>query len=135
MAIYIGTNKDIKFYKGDSGNIKIEGLPTDKNYDVYFTARDYTKDTVVIEKKVQSNKENFVIFSFSAADTDLFKLGKGAPFTIYKWGIKICDPETGMEDTLVPAVTIDESGNPVFAKPARIYVYPLYVEGELNNAQ
>lgn len=133
MTIYIGTNNDIKFYKGDSGNIKVEGIPTDKSYDIYFTARDYTKDTVVLEKMVKSEGKSFVIFSFSSADTDLFDLSKGAPYAIYKWGLKMCDPDTGLEDTLIPSVTFDESGNPIFSKPVKIYVYPLYVEGEPNN--
>ena len=39
MSIEITKNGIVKIIQGDTGYILVDGIPTDKNYDVYFAIR------------------------------------------------------------------------------------------------
>ena len=96
MALY-SVNDNIFIRRGDSGNVVVNGIPTDKNYGVYFSVVDENED-IKKEWTVQSNQAASVTFSFAASDTDDIEPGD------YYYGIKICNG--GMEDTLIPRTTI-----------------------------
>lgn len=132
MTIYVANNGDIKCYSGDSGNIEFKGIPTDKNYEVYFSVKEVKSGKPVFEIMKESNNQETVLFEISADQTEMLKVSPGASYNIFYYGLKICDPATGLEDTLIPVVRLDDKNNPIFSKPAKFVVYPLYVEGLKN---
>lgn len=118
MAIY--SAKDTIFLrKGDSGNIVINGLPTDKNYTVYLSVVD-ENEQIIKEWYKDTNKNTTVTFSLSASDTD------SIPVNDYTYGIKICN--NGQEDTLIPRTNIENGKIKQYPAPAFI-VGEKYVEG------
>ena len=122
MSIEINNEGMIALYQGDSGNITISGLDTNKNYIVYFAIQDEKQNLIGNELHVASNKSDFVVFSLTADFTDLLKVPKGKSYAIYTYGIKVCDTETKTEDTL-----IIEGSN--YGDKNLIIVYPRKVMG------
>ncbi len=126
MAIYV-KNDDIYFYQGDSGNITFKGIPTDKNYNVYFAISDInTNSRLGTELSVESNNLSEVTFTLSAEYTNALSVASEDDYSIYQYGLKIC--ANGDEYTLIPKVLTDNK-NVTFSKAPRIYVYPKYAEG------
>lgn len=97
MTLFL-SNDDIFIRRGDSGNIIISGLPTDKNYGVYFSIVN-DNEKIIKEWTVNSYNNPQVTFSLSASDTDDISEGD------YNYGIKICSGD--MEDTLIPRTKVD----------------------------
>ncbi len=122
MSIEINNEGIIVLYQGDSGNITISGLDTNKNYIVYFAIQDEKQNLIGNELHVASNKSDFVVFSLTADFTDLLIVPKGKSYAIYTYGIKVCDTETKTEDTL-----IIEGSN--YGDKNLIIVYPRKVMG------
>lgn len=129
MTIYVANTGEIKCYSGDSGNIQFKGIPTDKNYQCYFSVKEAKTNNIIFEVMRESNQQDMISFDISAEETKKLKVSNGASYNIYYYGLKICDPETKLEDTLIPMVKLDENNNPIFAKPTKFIVYPMYVEG------
>lgn len=50
----------------------------------------------------------------------------------YYWGLKICNTDGDIQNTLIPKVKVDESGEPIFSDPPKIVVRPKYVQGLYN---
>ena len=122
MSIEINNEGMIVLYQGDSGNITISGLDTNKNYVVYFAIQDAKQNLIGNELQIASNKSDFVVFSLTADFTDLLKVSRGKNYALYTYGIKVCDTETKTEDTLIV-----ENGN--YGDKNLIIVYPRKVIG------
>lgn len=121
MALNIGENGDVYIYQGDTGEIVITGLPTDKDYIVFLTIKDLKRKTIGSELSINSNYKSFVKFILSSAFTDLLVVPEDEDNAIYTYGIKLCDGQ-GREDTLFVEKT-------TFGEPNRVIVYPKKVEG------
>jgi hypothetical protein len=111
--------------QGDSGEIYIDGVETDKNYKVYFGVYDNKRKPVGREVYVYSNYASEVVISVPSTVTNMWEVPKDEEFVEYYYGIKICDEETSMEKTLVLA-------NCEFDTENILIVYPRKVEGLLN---
>lgn len=122
MAFKVDENANIFLIQGDSGTFIIDGLPTDKNYAVYFAVTDENRNTVGGELLVYSNYSSKVIFSLTGDYTDLLTVPKNEEYAVYYYGIKLCDLQNDVEDTLVLA------GNDI-SGVNMITVYPKKVEG------
>lgn len=122
MAFKIDDKGNISMIQGDSGTIVIRGLNPNKNFTVYFAVQDENRKPVGGELYVSSNNNSYVIFQLSGSYTDLLKVKKDEPCTIYYYGLKICDEDSQREDTLIVASNEIGSLN-------TITVYPKKVEG------
>lgn len=126
MAFFIDNNGNITLVQGDSGEISLNGIPTDRNYIVYFAIQNENRETVGSEIFVNSNKSASVVIALPAALTDLLEVGRGEEYTEYYYGVKICFPSDGLEDTLL-------LGNSKIGDLNTITVYPKKVEGTTND--
>lgn len=115
-------NGTITLYQGDSGEIVVSGLDTSKNYTVYLAILDEKRNPVGNELQVASNKSDFVVFTLTADFTDLFKVPKNKAYSVFSYGIKVCDTENNKEDTLI----VEDSN---YGDKNLIIVYPRKVIG------
>ena len=122
MAFQTDENGNITLIQGDSGILIVSGISTDKNYTVYFAVQDRNRKPIGSELFINSNKSSEVAFYLTGAFTDLLKVEKNESFANYYYGIKVCDADTGFEDTLVT-----ETGE--IGDLNVITVYPKKVEG------
>ena len=122
MAFSIDENGNITLIQGDSGTIIIDGLNPDKNYNVYLAIKDKKRNTVGNELSVTSNYSSRVIFYLTGDFTDLLTVPKDENYAVYFYGIKICDSNDNIEDTLI-------LGNGELGDINTISVYPKEVEG------
>lgn len=93
IEVQEGFRYNLQTFAGDSGSISISGFPTDKQTYVAYMEIHGNIDVV---KEVALNGASECEFSFTPSDTN--SLGVGA----WEYGIKICDTETGIENTVVP---------------------------------
>lgn len=115
---------DITCRQGDSGDMTLSGIPDDKEYVVYWAARD-NKNNIILElSAIPQNGE--VKFVFTPTDTQKFTVPSGLRNKIYYWAVKICCEEEGYEDTVVIGL------NKTIASLNKLIVYPKVVEGTLN---
>lgn len=121
MAFKIDENGTITCYQGDSGEINITGLPTDKNYTVYFGVRDKKRNPVGFEVPVGTDGKDLITFIIPPSLSDTWKVKSNEEYAEYHYGLKICDGE-GFEDTLSIAGS-------TFGDYSLIKVYPKKVEG------
>ena len=121
MAFEIDEFGTITCYQGDSGEINITGLPTDKNYQVYFAVRDLKRNPVGFEIWVDSEGRDLITIAVPPTLSDTWKVKSNEEFATYHYGFKICDG-TGFEDTLSIAGS-------TFGDYSEIHVYPKKVEG------
>lgn len=133
MALFRINDTDLKLYCGDTGNLRISNLPTDKNYKVYWEIIRAKTQQTVFELSVDSNNASSVLFNLDSEHSDLLTVPNlNSPETFY-WSIKICDPDTGAEDTVIPKTKIDPStGLATFSKPYKLIVLYKMVEGLTN---
>lgn len=123
MAFVVDNNTGaITCYQGDSGEITFSGIPTDKNYKLYFAVQDENRKLINEIKDVATNKNPNVTVLIPANFSDEWKVSAGDEFTTYYYGVKICDPTNGKEDTLM-------IGNSTFGDYSELIVYPKKVEG------
>lgn len=111
--------------QGDSGEVYVEGVDIDKNYKIYFGVRDDKRKPVGDEVYVYSNYASEVVIDIPANVSNSWEVPKGEEYIEYNYGIKVCDEETGAENTLVFA-------NCEFDTENKLIVYPKKVEGMLN---
>jgi len=121
MTINVDNNGTIYIHQGDSGQLIIDGLSTDKDYRVYFAVKDKNRKPVGSELVVNSNYKTSVTFILSGEFTDLFVVPADENYAIYYYAMKICCD--GEENTLA----VDGSE---FGKMNLIIVYPKMVEGD-----
>ena len=122
MAFSIDENGDITLIQGDSGNLTVSGINTDKDYTVFFAVQDASRNPVGTELSVNSMQRDSVVFVLTGDYTDLLTVGKNEEYAIYYYGIKICYSDDDFEDTLVL------SGGDIGTLNT-ITVYPKKVEG------
>ena len=122
MAFKVDENANISLIQGDSGIFTVSGIPEDKNYTVYFAVRDKNRKLIGNELSVNSNNSSRVLFYLTGDFTNLLKVDKDECCAIYFYGVKICDAESNLEDTLTFA-----SGD--IGDINTITVYPKKVEG------
>lgn len=122
MAFSIDNNGNITMIQGDSGTLSVSGIPTDKNYTVYFAIQDENRNSIGTELYVNTNRNSTVMFIITGVLTDLLKVKKGEETATYYYGIKLCDTEDNTEDTLL-------LGNSSIGDRTSITVYPKKVEG------
>lgn len=121
MAINIDKNGTIFIHQGDSGDIVVSGINTDKDYSVYFAVKNSKRETIGTELVTNSNNNPFVTFNLTSDFTDLLTVSSQEDFAIYHYGIKLCYGDS-IEDTL-------NVKNKTFGQLNNIVVYPKIVEG------
>lgn len=115
-------NGNITLVQGDNGELVVTGLPTDKNYTLYFNIYDENRKFIGSEVFVNTNKNETVTLDISASLTDYMNVKKEDDFAIYYYGLKLCYTDEGIEDTLL-------IGNSNLGDLNTITVYPKKVEG------
>jgi len=125
MAFNIDESGNITCYQGDSGSLTINGIPTDKNYTVYFAIQNEKRQAIGNEIYVSSNNASNVVFSITPSLTNLLTVKANEDYAIYYYGVKLCDNNTNLEDTLQIAGSALGDLN-------TITVYPKKVEGIVN---
>ena len=122
MAIYKKGYYDLYMYQGDTGNIKIKGIPETGNYSVYFqlSTQDGTK---VFELMVESNFSNEVVFLLGTDITDTLATGT------YCYAVKLCLMD-GTEETVIPPLKNTSMSPTTFKNKAMFLVYPRQIEGD-----
>lgn len=125
MAFFVDDYGNITMVQGDSGQLTINGISTDKNYTVYFAIQDTKRRPVGTELAIESNYSPSVIFNLIPELTDLLSVKNGQDSAEYYYGVKVCDSE-GFEDTLL-------IGKSEIGDINTITVYPKKVEGDLND--
>lgn len=113
---------DMTLYQGDSGELLVRGLNTDKNYTVYFAFYNKKRRRLGTEVSIEANYSDHVKLSIPASLTDLLTVPLGLDSEEYYYGIKVCDSVTGYEDT-------SSIGNKGFGDLNVVTVYPKEVEG------
>lgn len=121
MTFKIDQQGNITLVQGDSGTLVINGLNTDKNYQIYLAIQDKNRKPVGNELCVSSNKSPSVVFELTGDFTDLMTVPKNELCETYYYGIKQCS-QNGYENTLVIGQTDIGYQN-------TITVYPKKVEG------
>lgn len=111
--------------QGDSGKVYIEGVDTNNNYKIYFGVRDDNGKPLGDEVWVYSNYGSEVVINVPAHVSNMWEVPKKEEYIELNYGIKVCDEESGIEDTLILA-------NCEFDTENKIIVYPKKVEGTLN---
>lgn len=71
MAFTIDKDGNITLIQGDSGELVINGLPTDKNYSVYFAIQDENRNPIGSEIELDTNNSSSVIFTITGSLTNL----------------------------------------------------------------
>lgn len=125
MAFEIDENGNISIIQGDSMEIPLKGIPTDKNYAIYFAMQNKDRTPIGTEVMVESFNSPEVIIFVTGDLTDLLTVPEGQKKETYYYGIKACyveDDGTKVEDTYI-------LGNGTIGSLNSINVYPKKVEG------
>ena len=122
MSLIIDNDGTISLYQGDSGEIVVSGLDNGKKYTVYFAIQDSERNLVGEELQVAVSNSDTVTFILTPEYTDLLKVSKNKPYEIYFYGIKACELEQNIENTMFIADT-------TYGDLNRIIVYPRKVKG------
>lgn len=122
MALAIDEKGTITLYQGDSGEIAVSGLDNTKNYMVYFAIQDKKRNIIGNELQVAANKTESIVFFLTPDYTDLLSVPAGKSYEIYTYGIKACEAESNLEDTLFVS-------DGTYGDQNMIIVYPRKVTG------
>lgn len=125
MSLIIDNNGTISLYQGDSGEIVIYGLDSEKSYTVCFAIQNSKRNLIGEELQVAVTNSDNVTFVLTPEYTDLLEVPKNKPFETYFYGIKACETDTSKEDTLFIAQN-------TYGDLNRIIVYPRLVKGVSN---
>ena len=122
MTLIIDNDGTISLYQGDSGELVVSGLDPQKNYIVYFAIQDSNRNCIGEELGVSVSGSDTVTFVLTPEYTDLLKVPKNKPYEIYFYGIKACEKDANIENTMFVA-------NNTYGDLNRIIVYPQKVKG------
>ena len=122
MSLIIDDEGTISLYQGDSGELVISGLDKAKNYTVYFAVQDANRKLIGEELQVAVSNSDTVTFILTPEYTDLFLVPKNKPYEIYFYGIKACESDNNIENTMFVA-------NSTYGDLNRMIVYPRKVKG------
>jgi len=125
MAFVVDDNGNITLVQGDSGELTVSGIDTDRNYTVYLAIQDSNRNPIGNEIVVDSGGLDSVIFVFTPELTNLLTVKRRDESAEYYYGVKVCDSDSGIEDTLL-------IGDSVMGDLNTITVFPKKVEGTLN---
>ena len=114
---------DMTIRQGDSFELTIEGIPSDKEYDVYFSIYDL-KRNILFELK-ETPVDGVVTFKITPALSNLLTVPTTQKTALYYWSVKRCYEPDNFEDTLLV-------GNKEVKDLNKVLVYPLNVEGAEN---
>ena len=128
MSLIIDKDGTISLYQGDSGEVVVSGLDSNKNYTVYFAIQDADRNFIGQELQVGVSNSSTVTFILTSVLTDQLKVPPNKPFEIYFYGIKACENDSLIENTLFVA-------NDTFGDLNRIIVYPRKVKGFENGTR
>lgn len=124
MAFVLDKCGTISTFCGDTGRITISGIPTDKNYYIYFALRDRQRNFIFEEYK-ESLMNTSVTFDFDAEFTNTLEVPESLKYETFYYGVKVCDASTLTEDT----ATVQ---NQCYGKLNEFRVYPMAAEGLEN---
>lgn len=122
MAFELDTvTGDITCRQGDSGSLSLSGIPSDKEYVLYWACRD-SKNNIITELSAVP-VEGAVTFKFTPAITGTWTVPSGMRNKTYYWAVKLCYADEDYEDTLIVGK------NKTIASVNKLIVYPKVVEG------
>lgn len=121
MSLNIDKNGNIYIIQGDSGEVVVNGLPTDKNYQVYFVIKDLKNRVVANCLQIQSNYNSTVTFSITPEFSSMLSVPKNEEVGFYTYGLKTVD-EYGNENTLFVDGCCYEDTNKVIVFPEKVEV-------------
>ena len=122
MSLIIDNEGTISLYQGDSGELVVSGLDRTKNYTVYFAIQDFNRNLIGEELQVAVTDSDTVTFVLTPEYTDLLIVPKNKPYEIYFYGIKACEIENNIENTMFIA-------DSTYGDLNRMIVYPRKVKG------
>lgn len=122
MSLIIDNDGTISLYQGDSGELVVSGLDNEKSYTVYFAIQDLDRNLIGEELQVAVTNSGTVTFVLTPEYTDLLTVPKNKPYEIYFYGIKACEMDSNIENTMFIADT-------TYGDLNRIIVYPRKVRG------
>jgi hypothetical protein len=122
MAFKVDNNGNMQIVQGDSGELVINGIPTDQNYKIYLAVQNSERLPIGDEIMVESHLEPTVVIKMTGNYTNLFVVDEGAKSATYYYGVKMCSEVDNIEDTLI-------LGDNVIGGLNTITVYPRKVEG------
>ncbi len=122
MAFTVDNIGNITLVQGDSGELTVSNIPTDRNYTLYFAIQNENRQPVGQEIAVESNHSDSVSFFVSGDLTDLLNVPIDEETTTYYYGIKLCYANDLLQDTLL-------LGNSNMGSKNTITVYPRKVKG------
>lgn len=122
MPFIVDNEGNITLVQGDSGEITFDNIPTDRNYLVCFAIQNNKRQFIGEQIPVFSNGEKTVVINIPSSLTDLLVVKSGQETAEYYYGVKICDENTGLEDTMI-------LGDKDIGSLNIITVYPKKVEG------
>ena len=115
---------NIECIQGDSGQIVLSGLPTDRDdYVVYFAFIQQNKKPFGSEIAVDCNGASSVTIDVTPEFTDVLSVSSDDEVAEYYYGIKLCTADGKKEETLL----IGNNSNPSVFNT--VTVYPKRVEG------
>ena len=122
MSLIIDNEGTISLYQGDSGELVLSGLDEAKNYTVYFAIQDLNRNFIGEELQVAVSNSETVTFVLTPEYTDLLVVPKNKPYEIYFYGIKACEIDNNIENTMFVA-------DSTYGDLNRMIVYPRKVKG------
>ena len=122
MSLIIDNEGTISLYQGDSGELVVSGLDNAKNYTVYFAIQDSNRNLIGEELQVAVSNSDTVTFILTPEYTDLLVVPKNKPYEIYFYGIKACELDNNIENTMFIA-------DSTYGDLNRMIVYPRKVKG------
>jgi hypothetical protein len=120
--ITIDNEGTIILYQGDSGELVIQGLNSDKTYTVCFAIQDKNRNLIGEQLQVSVSNSDTVTFVLTPEYTSLLTVPKGKPFEVYYYGVKACETSASREDTMFIA-------NSTYGDMNSVIVYPRKVKG------
>jgi hypothetical protein len=120
--ISIDNEGTIFLYQGDSGELVIQGLNSDRTYTVCFAIQDKNRNLIGEQLQVSVSNSDMVTFVLTSEYTSLLTVPKGKPFEVYYYGVKACETSASREDTMFIA-------NSTYGDLNSVIVYPRKVKG------
>jgi hypothetical protein len=119
MTYEIDNNGNITMVQGDSIEITVNGIPEDKNYQVYLGVMDSERKPVGNQIMMESNYKPNVVLKLVGNFTNSFVVPDDQPSAKYKYAVKVCSVEDNTEDTVrigsleigeFPVITVKPKG-------------------------
>ena len=127
MAIYKKGYYDLYMFQGDTGNIRVNGIPPTRDYTIYFQINDMNGRKILELEPKQSNYHREVVFTISSEISDSLSVGQ------YCYAVKLCyydiEHDITSEETVIPLLKNTSSLPNAYKNKALFSVYPKQIEG------